>query len=57
MHAHVREEMFKLIAKNSAMYKRIFQAYKNPHDYLERGVHSTMMRLQAIRRNAVHLKI
>jgi L-ribulokinase len=47
--ARVREETFKPIAENVAVYEELYQEYSKLHDYFGRGENDVMKRLKKIR--------
>jgi len=47
--ARVREETFKPIPDNVAVYEKLYQEYNALHDYFGRGANDVMKRLKAIR--------
>ncbi|WNQ10036.1 ribulokinase [Paenibacillus aurantius] len=52
--ARVREERFKPIPENVAVYNRLYEEYNRLHDYFGRGANDVMKRLKAIREEARH---
>ncbi|SDN73754.1 L-ribulokinase [Paenibacillus sp. yr247] len=52
--ARVREETFKPIAENVAVYEKLYQEYNKLHDYFGRGENDVMKRLRSIREEARH---
>lgn len=52
--ARVREETFKPIAENVAVYERLYREYSKLHDYFGRGENDVMKRLKSIRDEAKH---
>jgi L-ribulokinase len=52
--ARVREETFKPIPENAAVYERLYQEYTQLHDHFGRGGNDVMRRLKAIRDEAKH---
>jgi L-ribulokinase len=50
--ARVREETFKPIPENVAVYERLYQEYSLLHDYFGRGANDVMKRLKAIKEEA-----
>ncbi|TLS52896.1 ribulokinase [Paenibacillus antri] len=52
--ARVREETFKPIPENVAVYEKLYQEYNALHDYFGRGANDVMKRLKAIRNAALH---
>ncbi|QHW31557.1 ribulokinase [Paenibacillus rhizovicinus] len=50
--ARVREETFKPIAANVAVYDKLYAEYNLLHDYLGRGANDVMKRLKAIKEEA-----
>jgi L-ribulokinase len=52
--ARVREETFKPIPENVAIYEKLYQEYNHLHDYFGRGANDVMKRLKAIRDEAQH---
>ncbi|WP_424446529.1 ribulokinase [Paenibacillus xerothermodurans] len=51
--ARVREETYKPIAENVAIYEKLYQEYAALHDYFGRGQNDVMKRLKAIKENGV----
>ncbi|THF73991.1 ribulokinase [Cohnella fermenti] len=47
--ARVREETFKPIPDNVAVYERLYQEYRTLHDYFGRGANDVMKRLKALK--------
>ncbi|MBB6730008.1 ribulokinase [Cohnella zeiphila] len=47
--ARVREETFKPIPANVAVYERLYQEYRQLHDYFGRGANDVMKRLKALK--------
>ncbi|MGG1311570.1 ribulokinase [Cohnella laeviribosi] len=47
--ARVREETFKPIPENVAVYERLYQEYRKLHDYFGRGENDVMKRLKALK--------
>ncbi|MCX5769393.1 MAG: ribulokinase [Candidatus Hydrogenedentes bacterium] len=47
--AHLREEFYKPVAANHAVYKRLFAEYECLHDYFGRGENDVMKRLKEIK--------
>ncbi|MBP1977834.1 ribulokinase [Cohnella thailandensis] len=47
--ARVREETFKPIPENVAIYERLYQEYRTLHDYFGRGANDVMKRLKALK--------
>lgn len=47
--AHVREETFKPIPENVAIYEKLYQEYLLLHDYFGRGDNDVMKRLKALK--------
>ena len=47
--ARVREESFKPIPENVAVYEKLYQEYSLLHDYFGRGENDVMKRLKAIK--------
>jgi len=52
--ARVREETFKPIPENVAVYEKLYREYNALHDYFGRGANDVMKRLKAIRDTARH---
>jgi L-ribulokinase len=52
--ARVREESYKPIPENVAVYEKLYQEYSELHDYFGRGQNNVMKRLKAIKEEAVH---
>jgi L-ribulokinase len=52
--ARVREETFKPIPENVAVYEHLYQEYSKLHDYFGRGENDVMKRLRSIREEARH---
>ncbi|MFD2328517.1 ribulokinase [Cohnella sp. GCM10020058] len=50
--ARVREETFKPIAENVAVYERLYAEYRTLHDYFGRGANDVMKRLKALKEEA-----
>jgi L-ribulokinase len=50
--AHVREETFKPIPANVAVYDKLYREYNELHDYFGRGANDVMKRLKAIKEEA-----
>jgi len=50
--ARVKEETFKPIAENVAVYEQLFQEYCKLHDYFGRGENNVMKRLKSIKESA-----
>lgn len=50
--ARVREETFKPIPENVAVYERLYQEYRQLHDYFGRGANDVMKRLKALKDEA-----
>lgn len=50
--ARVREETFKPIPANVAVYEKLYREYNTLHDYFGRGANDVMKRLKAIRHEA-----
>ncbi|MFC4302296.1 ribulokinase [Cohnella boryungensis] len=50
--ARVREETFKPIAENVAVYEKLYQEYSTLHDYFGRGANDVMKRLKALKDEA-----
>ncbi|MEI7026940.1 ribulokinase [Paenibacillus sp. y28] len=50
--ARVREETFKPIPENVAVYEKLYQEYTSLHDYFGRGGNDVMKRLKAIKEEA-----
>lgn len=50
--ARVREETFKPIPDNVAVYEKLYQEYSKLHDYFGRGGNDVMKRLKAIKEEA-----
>ena len=51
--ARVREETFKPIPENVAVYDKLYREYNELHDYFGRGANDVMKRLKAIRDAAI----
>ena len=47
--ARVREESFKPIPENAAIYDRLYKEYTALHDYFGRGANDVMKRLKALK--------
>jgi len=47
--ARVREESFRPIPANVAVYERLYQEYRRLHDYFGRGGNDVMKRLKALK--------
>ncbi len=47
--ARVREETYKPIPENAAIYERLYQEYSKLHDYFGRGGNDVMKRLKEIK--------
>lgn len=52
--ARVREETFKPIPENVAIYERLYQEYRQLHDYFGRGANDVMKRLKALKDEGSH---
>jgi L-ribulokinase len=52
--ARVRDETFKPIPENVAVYEKLYQEYNLLHDYFGRGENDVMKRLKSIRDEAQH---
>lgn len=52
--ARVREETFKPIPENVAVYERLYQEYRQLHDYFGRGANDVMKRLKALKDEVSH---
>lgn len=52
--ARVREETFKPIPANVAVYERLYQEYGTLHDYFGRGANDVMKRLKTLKDEASH---
>jgi L-ribulokinase len=52
--ARVREESYKPIPENVAVYEKLYQEYSELHDYFGRGQNNVMKRLKAIKEEAAH---
>lgn len=52
----VREETFKPIPENVAVYDKLYQEYNRLHDYFGRGENDVMKRLKAIKEHAAQLQ-
>ncbi|WP_127585471.1 ribulokinase [Paenibacillus koleovorans] len=52
--ARVKEETYRPIPANVAVYEKLYQEYSLLHDYFGRGGNDVMKRLKAIKENAVH---
>ncbi|WP_248926999.1 ribulokinase [Paenibacillus hamazuiensis] len=52
--ARVREESFKPIPENVAVYEQLYQEYTKLHDYFGRGENNVMKRLKAMKEQAAH---
>ncbi|BBI31726.1 ribulokinase [Cohnella abietis] len=52
--ARVREETFKPIPANVAVYEKLYQEYSELHDYFGRGANDVMKRLKALKDEASH---
>lgn len=50
--ARVREETFKPIPENVAVYNKLYEEYNTLHDYYGRGTNDVMKRLKAIKEQA-----
>ncbi|MDI4644086.1 ribulokinase [Cohnella hashimotonis] len=50
--ARVREETFKPIPENVAVYERLYAEYRTLHDYFGRGANNIMKRLKALKKEA-----
>ncbi|MFD2328509.1 ribulokinase [Cohnella sp. GCM10020058] len=50
--ARVREETFKPIPENVAIYERLYAEYRTLHDYFGRGANDVMKRLKALKEEA-----
>lgn len=50
--ARVKDEMYKPIAKNHEIYKKLFAEYKLLHDYFGRGTNDVMKRLKGMRESS-----
>ncbi|MDI4644078.1 ribulokinase [Cohnella hashimotonis] len=50
--ARVREETFKPIPENVAVYERLYAEYRTLHDYFGRGANDVMKRLKALKEEA-----
>ncbi|WP_217591777.1 ribulokinase [Cohnella sp. GbtcB17] len=50
--ARVREETFKPIPENVAVYERLYAEYRTLHDYFRRGANDVMKRLKALKEEA-----
>ncbi|MBW7452703.1 Ribulokinase, partial [Paenibacillus sepulcri] len=50
--ARVREETFKPIPANVAVYDKLYAEYNQLHDYFGRGANDVMKRLKAIKEQA-----
>lgn len=50
--ARVREESFKPIPENVAVYEKLYQEYSKLHDYFGRGENDVMKRLKAMKEEA-----
>ena len=51
--ARVREETFKPIPENAAVYDKLYAEYSKLHDYFGRGANDVMKRLKAMKEAAV----
>ncbi|TFE29385.1 ribulokinase [Cohnella luojiensis] len=52
--ARVREETFKPIPENVAIYEKLYREYSTLHDYFGRGANDVMKRLKALKDEASH---
>lgn len=52
--ARVREETFKPIPANVAIYDKLYREYSELHDYFGRGANDVMKRLKALKEQAAH---
>ncbi|QMV43154.1 ribulokinase [Cohnella cholangitidis] len=52
--ARVREETFKPIPANVAVYEKLYQEYSTLHDYFGRGANDVMKRLKSLKDDASH---
>ncbi|QJD87079.1 ribulokinase [Cohnella herbarum] len=52
--ARVREETFKPIPANVAVYEKLYQEYGTLHDYFGRGANDVMKRLKSLKDEASH---
>ncbi|MBB6671770.1 ribulokinase [Cohnella nanjingensis] len=52
--ARVREETFKPIPENVAVYERLYREYRELHDYFGRGANDVMKRLKTLKDEASH---
>ncbi|MCD9020880.1 ribulokinase [Cohnella silvisoli] len=52
--ARVREDTFKPIPENVAIYERLYREYSELHDYFGRGANDVMKRLKALKDEASH---
>jgi L-ribulokinase len=52
--ARVRDETYKPIPDNVAVYEKLYQEYSTLHDYFGRGENDVMKRLKAIKEIAAH---
>jgi len=50
----VREETFKPIPENVAVYDKLYEEYSRLHDYFGRGSNDVMKRLKTIKESAIH---
>jgi len=48
--AKVKEQTYRPIGENTAIYDRLFAEYRILHDYFGRGANDVMKRLKAIRK-------
>ncbi|CAI6087716.1 Ribulokinase [Cohnella sp. JJ-181] len=48
----MREETFKPIPENVAVYERLYAEYRTLHDYFGRGANDVMKRLKALKEEA-----
>lgn len=52
--ARVREETFKPIPENVAIYEKLYREYSELHDYFGRGANDVMKRLKSLKEQAAH---
>ncbi|MET3209195.1 UNVERIFIED_CONTAM: ribulose kinase [Paenibacillus sp. PvR008] len=50
--ARVRDESFKTIPENAAVYDKLYEEYSRLHDYFGRGGNPVMKKLKAIKEEA-----
>ena len=50
--AHLRDEVYRPIPANKAVYDRLYAEYLTLHDYFGRGANDVMKRLKAIKAEA-----